>query len=103
MKFRYKVLTVNLILLSLGLGVVGYLMTYRSFEMVQYTQVKNAITENNLVQSSIEYELLQLLNSEGYHIKKDLSEIGSRVAGSMLTSGSSFYIKYADDYVYSED
>lgn len=103
MKFRYKVLTVNLILLSLGLGVVGYLMIYRSFEMVQYTQVKNAITENNLVQSSIEYELLQLLNSEGYHIKKDLSEIGSRVAGSMLTSGSSFYIKYADDYVYSGD
>lgn len=103
MKFRYKVLTVNLVLLSLGLGVVGYLMIHRSFETVLNTQVKNAVVENNLVQSSIEYELLQLINSEGYHIKKELSDIGSRVAGSMLTSGSSFYIKYADAYVYSGD
>lgn len=31
MKFRYKVLFTNLILLSLGLGLVGYLMIHKNF------------------------------------------------------------------------
>lgn len=63
MKFRYKVLFTNLILLSLGLGLVGYLMIHKNFELARQTQLKNAIVQNNLVQSSVEYELLQLLNS----------------------------------------
>ena len=63
MKFRYKVLFTNLILLSLGLGLVGYLMIHKNFELAKQTQLKNAIVQNNLVQSSVEYELLQLLNS----------------------------------------
>lgn len=61
MKFRYKVLFTNLILLSLGLGLVGYLMIHKNFELAKQTQLKNAIVQNNLVQSSVEYELLQLL------------------------------------------
>ena len=63
MKFRYKVLFTNLILLSLGLGLVGYLMIHKNFELAKQTQLKNAIVQNNLVQSSVEYELLQLINS----------------------------------------
>ena len=58
MKFRYKVLFTNLILLSLGLGLVGYLMIHKNFELAKQTQLKNAIVQNNLVQSSVEYELL---------------------------------------------
>lgn len=51
MKFRYKVLFTNLILLSLGLGLVGYLMIHKNFELAKQTQLKNAIVQNNLVQS----------------------------------------------------
>ena len=61
MKFRYKVLFTNLILLSLGLGLVGYLMIHKNFELAKQTQLKNAIVQNNLVQSSVEYELLQII------------------------------------------
>lgn len=43
MKFRYKVLFTNLILLSLGLGLVGYLMIHKNFELAKQTQLKNAI------------------------------------------------------------
>ena len=53
MKFRYKVLFTNLILLSLGLGLVGYLMIHKNFELAKQTQLKNAIVQNNLVQSSV--------------------------------------------------
>lgn len=103
MKFRYKVLIINLVLLSISLGVVGYLMIRKNFELAQDAQMQNAIVENNLVQSSVEYELLQVLNRAGYHISEDLVDIGTRVAGSMLTTDSCFYIRYADDYAYSGD
>lgn len=103
MKFRYKVLTVNLILLSVSLGIIGYLMIRRNFELAQSTQLQNAIVENNLVQSSVEYELLQILYGGNYNIEEELAEIGERVAGSMMAAASSFYIKYADSYVYSGD
>ena len=70
MKFRYRILLVNIIVLSLGLGVVGYLMIRRNFDLVREAQLRNAIIENNLIQSSVEYELLQQMNSENTGIKK---------------------------------
>lgn len=63
MKFRYKVLAVNLILLSLSLGVVGYLMISRNFELSREGQIQNAVVENNLLQYSVEYEILQVMNN----------------------------------------
>lgn len=103
MKFRYKVLLINLTLLSISLGITGYLMIRRNFELAQNTQLQNAIVENNLVQSSVEYELLQVLNTENYNIEEELSEIGQRVAGGMMAADSSFYIKYGSNYVYAGD
>lgn len=40
MKFRYKVLFTNLILLSLGLGLVGYLMIHKNFELAKQHSLK---------------------------------------------------------------
>ena len=62
MNFRYKVLITNLILLSVSLGLVGYLMRHKNFEQAKETQSSNAGIQNNLVQSSVEYEVLQALN-----------------------------------------
>lgn len=103
MKFRYKILMVNIIVLSLSLGVVGYLMIRRNFDLARQTQLKNAIIENNLVQSSVEYELLERINGQGYWTEESLSEIGEHVMGGMITGTSSFYIRYGEDYVYTGD
>lgn len=104
MKFRYKVLFTNLILLSLGLGLVGYLMIHKNFELAKQTQLKNAIVQNNLVQSSVEYELLQLLNSaSASSIAAQLPQIGSRVSSSVRTKDSFFYIYYDGNRVYTDD
>lgn len=125
MKFRYKVLFTNLILLSLGLGLVGYLMIHKNFELAKQTQLKNAIVQNNLVQSSVEYELLQLLNSASDNsetsnnntdnssaekssisassIAAQLPQIGSRVSSSVRTKDSFFYIYYDRNRVYTDD
>lgn len=102
MKFRYKVLMINLILLSLSLGTAGYLMIHKNFVLARETQLQNAIMQNNLLQSSVEYELLQMLNSDGGSVKGELPEIGERIASSMGTNVS-FYIRYGENFVYSSD
>lgn len=114
MKFRNKVLVMNMILLSAGLGFVGYLMIHKNFDIAQKTGLSHAIVENNLVQSSVEYDLLQVLNSNEYQekteqsrriyqIKSELEEIGGRIEGSMMASGTAFYIYYDNKYAFSSD
>lgn len=100
MKFRYKVLIINLILLSLSLGVIGYLMIRRNFDLAKDTQLKNAIVQNNLLQSSVEYAVLQLLNNSERSVETGLSDIGEQVASSLRTTDTSFSIRYGNDEAY---
>ncbi len=102
----------NVLLLSAGLGLVGYLMVRKNFEILQRAGLSRAVVENNLVQSSVEYDLLQVLNSTGYQekeeqsrawqMRRELAEIGGRVKGSMMTD-TAFYIYYKSSYDYSSD
>ena len=103
MKFRYKILLVNIIVLTLSLGVVGYLMIRRNFDLARETQLKNAIVENNLIQSSVEYELLEEINSEGRFSMETLAQIGRRVMDGMISGSSSFYIRYGEKYAFYGD
>ena len=68
MKFRYKVLFSNIILLSLAIGIVGYMMIDKSFTLSLESQIKNAIEENNMLQSLVEYNLLSLSNQNSNNI-----------------------------------
>lgn len=103
MKFRYKVLMINMILLSLSLGMIGYFMIHKNYRLALDTQIKNAVIENNLAQSSVEYELLDILNSRTSLIQNKLSDIGSKVGTSMISSDSSLYIMFGENYVYTSD
>lgn len=91
-------------------------MIHKNFELAKQTQLKNAIVQNNLVQSSVEYELLQLLNSvsdnsetsnnntdnnnaekssiSASSIVAQLPQIGSRVSSSVRSRDSFFYIYF---------
>ena len=73
MKFRNKFLIMNVLLLSAGLGLVGYLIIRKNFEILQRAGLSRAVVENNLVQSSVEYDLLHVLNSTGYLEKEEQS------------------------------
>ena len=66
MKFRYKLLIINLIVISIALGTIGYLMIVKNFNLALEQQIENAVEENNLFQASIEYELLNILNTNSY-------------------------------------
>ena len=64
MKFRYKVLLINITIIAIALSVAGFLMMSRQNTLMTEAQIKNAVTENNLVQSVIEYSLLDIINND---------------------------------------
>lgn len=111
MKFRYKVLIMNVILLTASLGIVGYLMIRKNFDIAQRTGLSNAIMENNLIQSSVEYDLLQVLNGSEYQENKsshsriillrgELKRIGNRLRSGLMAANTSFYIRYDNSNIY---
>lgn len=103
MKFRYKVLCINLILLSLSLGTVGYMMVNRNFEIAKEAGLQNAVLENNMVQYSVEYELLSVIGGGGVQIENSLKDIGATVSDSMPSTDSDFYLRYNNRYAYSSN
>lgn len=100
MKFRDKVLGANLILLSICLGVAGYLMISRNFILAQKSQINNGITGNNMVQSMVEYELLSSINSGGGQPEQYLADIGTKAAGSIHSGEMEFAIRYGEKLAY---
>ena len=85
------------------LGLTGYLLVYRSYKMSMDTELRNAVSENNIVKASLEYELLDVLNSKTYNLSKDIGSISKRIDSGMLLSGSTMYVMAGDEYVYSGD
>lgn len=101
MKFRYKVLIINIILLSVGIGTIGFFMIKKNYELALDSQIKNAVEENNLIQSSVEYELLGYLNEASYNIAPKLTTIGENLSSSMYINDSSMYIIYDGIVLYT--
>lgn len=103
MKFRYKVLIVNIILLSIGIGTVGFFMIDKNFQLALNSQIKNAIEENNLVQSTIEYELLNVLNSGSSEFQSQLANIGDEVTTSLSANQSTVFIVYDGKLIFTNN
>lgn len=103
MKFRYKVLIANLILLSVGLGFIGYFMIHKNFTLAKEAQLQNSIVQNNILQSTIEYELLQVVNESNENVVGKLPGIGERVAASSRMEGFSFYVYVEEECIYKSE
>ena len=100
MKFRYKVIIINIFLLSITLGIVGFILMLRTYRITMDSAVKSAVTTNNLVQSSVEYSLLDIINSSEERIKNGLPSIGKTVYSGMISGEERLIIRYNDEYVY---
>ena len=53
MKFRYKVLFVNLIILSVVLGFTGYLLVYRNYRQAMELELRNWNNAERLSESML--------------------------------------------------
>lgn len=100
MKFKYKVLLVNIVVLSVALGFTGYLMIQKNFRLALDSLIKNAVVENNLAQSSVEYDFLNVLNSNSSNINNELAQIGKRVNNGMISSNTTLFIYYDGGILY---
>lgn len=103
MKFKFKVLIVNILLLSVALCLTGFFLVQNSFRNSLDNITKNAIAENNLAQSTIEYSLLDLINTPKIDLQKELSDIGKRLETNLIPSETSLIIRYADEFVFDEE
>lgn len=101
MKFRYKVLIINIILLSIGIGTVGFLMIDKNFKLALDSQIKNAIEENNMIQSTVEFQLLDAINGSKSKFIGQLSITGAEVTSSMSVNQSAIYIVYDGELIYT--
>ncbi len=103
MRFRYKVIMINIAFLSIALGILGFVMIYKNFNQAIAIQTSYAIEENNLIQASIEYPLLDTLNEKNPRISDSLYEAGTQTSAQLLSGNSFLYIFYDDALVYSND
>lgn len=94
MKFRYKVVIINIILLSLGIGTVGFFMIRRNFQLALDAQIKTSIEENNLLQSTIEYRLLDTINSSPSNLVYQMKNLSADVVGKMGGNNKGVYVFY---------
>ena len=68
MRFRYKVIMINIAFLSIALGILGFIIIHRNFKQTLEIQTSYAIEENNLIQAAIEYRLLDVVNEKNSNI-----------------------------------
>ena len=71
MKFRHKVLLVNIIIIAITLSLSGYFIMSRQNRLMMDAEIKNAVTENNLLESVIEYSLLEVINDPKSDVGRD--------------------------------
>ena len=103
MKFRHKVLLINIIVISLALSISGYLMMSRQNDLLLDAQIKNAVTENNLIQSVIEYSLLDIINKDISSLRTDITNTANRVSSGMIADASDLFIRYNDTIIFSTE
>ena len=101
MKFRYKVLIINIILLSIGIGTVGYFMIDKNVNLAIDSEIKNAIDENNMLQSAVEYELIGVANSDKISVTSTLNNVSAGVTSGMSANQSEVYIYYDNTLLYT--
>ena len=103
MKFRYKVLMINIIIIALTLSLSGFFIISRQNRLIMDSEIKNSVTENNLIESVLEYSLLDIINSSSQNVRSVLPTLSARVSSGMLASTTSLYITYDSNIVYTSN
>lgn len=100
MRFRNKVLMSNITILSIALGVLGFIMIHTNFSRALELQKQFSIEENNLVQFSIEYYLLDGLNNPTNIITKSIITAGENTAKQLNDEWVTLLLMMDDEIVY---
>lgn len=100
MKFKYKILAINIILLSIAIGITGYLLVKKNFDLTLENQVNYALEESSLIQANMEYGLLDYINSSTYKQYTIAASIGKEMNNTLSANNVIFNIYYNDELCY---
>lgn len=103
MRFRYKVIMINIAFLSVALGILSFLMIHRNFNQASKIQLSYAIEENNLIHSSIEYQILDVINQKNQDLRESLEVAGQKTCSQILSKDTVLFIIYGEELIYSND
>lgn len=92
MKFRYKLMLINIIFLSVALCITGYLMIKKNFRLAMNTQINNAIEENNFIEASVQHIIISEYSQTSVDYTSALTDIGTQVHNNLTTTKTNFYI-----------
>ena len=92
MKFRWKVLFSNIILVAIAFALSGYLLMDRSYQMNRSHEIQSSLEENQLIRTTVEAELVSSIIRNEYNSLSDLQQIGISVSESLEGIGGSFVI-----------
>lgn len=101
MKFRYKVIFINIILLSIGISLFGYLFISRNTSALLKEKIDNAIQENNLIQANVEYQLMVLLDGKDPSVKDAFANFNDDLINGFLDNKLDLFIIYGNNLYYS--
>lgn len=99
MKFKYKVLIINIIILSFSIGITGFFMIRSNFRLTLNALIENAVVENSLAQSYVEYELLDVINDSNFNISSQLKKYAPQI-NDMLPEGTALILHLNDHLIY---
>lgn len=103
MRFRYKLLLINIIFLSVALCLTGYLMIQKNFQLALDTQINNAVEENNFIEASVQHIIISEYSQTNVDYTDSLADIGSQVHNNLTTTKTNFYILENDHVYYGPD
>lgn len=103
MKFRYKLLLINIIFLSVALCITGYLMIKKNFRLAMDTQINNAIEENNFIEASIQHIIISEYTQTSDDYTDKLTAIGEQVHNNLTTTKTNFCILENGNVYYGSD
>lgn len=90
MKFRWKVLLCNMILVAIAFAVSGYLLMNHSYQTSRNREISRALEENQLIHAAIEAEILNMILRDNFENLDRLKDVGKSVAASLEGTGTRF-------------
>ena len=99
MKFKYKILAINIILLSVATAVTGFFMVQKNFKMTLNNQINYALEESNFIQANIEINLLSNIYSSSEAINMLLYEILNNINDGLSNDEVEFNVYLNDEAV----
>ncbi len=106
MKFRFKVLFLNLLLLTLALSAIVFFVMQHSTRQTEKSLLSGAVQENTILENTIQYELLAFLErEEGDNLPASITQYfeKSDTVRSFLSPDTALFCVYNDEMCYATD